>query len=316
MVFKVAIKYQKWDVTFYILERWGPLAHPAQAPDPFNSLHDAHGPWKIRSRIPHYDTLTYKVLKTLELLLSHGMIDSFPRYAMWAPPADVLYDILKLILSHPKGLPRDEITNEDIIFLVFFSTFHYLGANGGSSLFTENDAQSFESLIHLLGLDVNAQYRFKHTLLHKLMFSTFFVEVVITSQLRSLLLLGANPCLLNDRNESPMLLALGRGWHVLWCRILAETGFNVNAIAKHTYKTCASAGERLHGLFHKVSRPEMLRLFAEASIYPEMSWFEDDDDNIYSLETSGVDFIPATVHDESRDTKGMKQRTARTFRDE
>ncbi|KAI9683498.1 MAG: hypothetical protein M1822_006038 [Bathelium mastoideum] len=204
------------------------------------------------------------------------MIDLVPSYSARIARMSPLYDVVKFVLQHPKALLREEIADE-LRDTIVFQPGRAL-RSGDSVLDIIEEAKLFESTFRLLGLDANAQDEFGNTILHKLIYM-------------------------------PWLRGAG-----LW-NSNTKTGFNVNAIARHTYRKCASFRERMPSRW-KILRRDMLEQSAKACIYPDTSWFEDGEDNVYNLGTSSVDFVPATVRDKSIDISGMRLRSVRGVRNE
>lgn len=258
----------------------------------------------------------------LRLMLNHGIIDSIPWIIASLIPTDVIHDVLRLVLAHPQSLPKDEIAAE-LWSWVRLSPCWDLTKTWRNSMKTfpqliDEEAQFFESTFRMLGLDANARHQYGRTVLHEFCYYNCDPEEPRLSRFRSLLRLGADPCLLDARGGSPMLYALSNRRHIKFCKVMAEMGLDVNAIAKHTYRESAYASNNLFKIdFPNVSRPEMLQLFSEAGIYPDDSWFDDEASNIYSLKASTVDFVPATIHEQSRNTSNtIRKRSARAVCDE
>ena len=248
---------------------------------------------------------------------------------------------INILLAHPRGMMHYELAaslNRITATCVLPELPVYPLKATARTLkdpsFLREDTICFERLATRFQLDFNRRIHGRgNATLHSIL--TDFpkigndIQIFLSNRLCSMLKLGADPCAANHFHLTPTMIALINNLIEIWFNALISSSIDLNCVAKHSFlelhkvepnqllayqsdwKMMTPSGPKIaDASFVSKLQQHSLQKFAEFGIYPNETWFETGEPNIYNLETSGVDFLPQTMHDPARPNGHIRRRNA------
>ena len=234
----------------------------------------------------------------------------------------------KILLDHPDCTFEYEL--ESLRSNAWVVTMFDL--TGSSS---EVPLQLYEKLAKKYQFDFRAKTEDGASLLHLyILHIAFFSKEVdisynkvdILAHCTNMLKLGCDPCSETYHGVPvtflPMLYSNESFTISMWFEALLGVGINIHKVARHAFRrlkpasfsylvqewevgdeTLRQACADLHSLQEYV-----LGQFARVGVYPDASWWEDNDQEEVKMSVSSIDYVPTTLHDPDRQSGVVRRR--------